>query len=147
LGLYLKFGLCKISVYPGFGLDRFHCTIKKTIHVMTVTDVMIVFYIWWHCLVLVKKRDMAYKGILFVDDLAVTVNCRTAMKVLSGYFNLCLSVKFDSLSCSFTSIAFLTKGNKCIIRQHKIVNNLIFTPIIIIHCYIPDYCKHNVGIL
>ena len=84
---------------------------------------------------------MAYQGILFVDDLAVTVNCRTAMKALSGYFNLCLSVKFDSLSCSFTSIAFLTKGNQYIIRQHKLVNNLIFTPIIIIHC------KHNVGIL
>jgi hypothetical protein len=39
---------------------------------------------------------MAYKGILFDDDHAVTVNCRTSMKALSGYFNLCLSVQFDT---------------------------------------------------
>jgi hypothetical protein len=26
LGLYLMFGLCRISVYSRFGLDRFHCT-------------------------------------------------------------------------------------------------------------------------
>jgi len=38
----------------------------------------------------------------------VAVRCRTAIKALFLYFNLCLSVMFDSLSCSFTSISFLT---------------------------------------
>jgi hypothetical protein len=27
LGLYLKFDLNEISVYSGFGLNRFHCTL------------------------------------------------------------------------------------------------------------------------
>jgi hypothetical protein len=36
------------------------------------------------------------------------VKCRTAIKVLFLYFNLCLSVKLDSFSCSFTSMFFLT---------------------------------------
>jgi len=38
----------------------------------------------------------------------VTVKCRTAIKVLLLYFNLHLSVEVDSLSCSFTTISFLT---------------------------------------
>jgi len=38
----------------------------------------------------------------------VTVKCRTTIKELFLYFNLCLSVKLDSLSCSFTTITFLT---------------------------------------
>ena len=33
---------------------------------------------------------------------------RTAIKALFVYFNFYLSVKFDSLSCSFTTISFLT---------------------------------------
>jgi hypothetical protein len=45
--------------------------------------------------------------LLIVEDPTVTVNC-TAIKVLFLYFNLCLSVILDSLSCSFTSISFLT---------------------------------------
>jgi hypothetical protein len=36
------------------------------------------------------------------------------------YFNLCLSVKLDSLSCSFTSISFLTKWSLVDIVQHDI---------------------------
>ena len=41
-------------------------------------------------------------------DSAVTVRCRTAIKALLLYFNLQLSVKLDSFSCSFTTISFLT---------------------------------------
>ena len=47
-------------------------------------------------------------AVLIVEDPTVTIKCRTAIKILFLYFNLCLSVKFDSLSCSFTSILFLT---------------------------------------
>jgi len=50
-----------------------------------------------------------------IDNPIVTVKCRTAIKVLFSYFNLCPSVNLDSLSCSFTSISFLThclKDNK-----------------------------------
>ena len=36
------------------------------------------------------------------------VKCRTAIKTMFLYINLCLSVKFASLSCSLTSISFLT---------------------------------------
>lgn len=41
---------------------------------------------------------------LLIKDLSVTVKCRTAIKVQSLYFNLCLSVMLYSLSCSFISI-------------------------------------------
>jgi hypothetical protein len=37
----------------------------------------------------------------------VTVKCRTAIKVLFLFLNLCLSVKLDSHSVSCTSISFL----------------------------------------
>ena len=43
------------------------------------------------------------------EDPTVTVKCRTAIKELLFHFNLCLSVMFDSLSCSFTYIAFPTE--------------------------------------
>jgi hypothetical protein len=42
--------------------------------------------------------------ILNVADSTVTVKCRTAIKSLFLYFNICLSVMLDSLSCSFTLI-------------------------------------------
>ena len=35
------------------------------------------------------------------------MKCRTAIKVLFLYINLCLIVKLDSLSCSLTPISFL----------------------------------------
>ena len=35
LRLHLKFGLCRISVYSGFGLDRFHC-ICRIEHVLII---------------------------------------------------------------------------------------------------------------
>ena len=38
------------------------------------------------------------------------VICRTATKVLFLYFNFCLSVMLDSLSCLSSSISFLTNG-------------------------------------
>ena len=45
----------------------------------------------------------------------VPVKCRTAIKALFLYLNVCLSVKLDRLSWSFTSIAFLFKCS--IIRE------------------------------
>jgi hypothetical protein len=45
---------------------------------------------------------------LIVKDPSVTVICRTAIKALFVYFNLCLCVMLDNLSCSFKSISFLT---------------------------------------
>jgi hypothetical protein len=45
--------------------------------------------------------------ILIVEHTTVTLKCRTAIKALFLYFNLCPSVMLDSLSCSFTYISFL----------------------------------------
>ena len=45
---------------------------------------------------------------LFIEDPTMIVKCRATLKVLFFYFNLCLSVKLDSLPCSFISISFLT---------------------------------------
>jgi len=39
----------------------------------------------------------------------MTGKCGTAIKVMSLYFNLCLSVGLDNPSWSFTSISFLTR--------------------------------------
>ena len=39
----------------------------------------------------------------------VSVKCRTAIIMLFLYINICLCVDSGSLSCSFTSISFLTK--------------------------------------
>jgi len=44
---------------------------------------------------------------LIVEDPTVTVKCRTARKALCLYFNVCLSVMLDSLSCSFTPMSFI----------------------------------------
>ena len=43
------------------------------------------------------------------EDPTATVKYRTVIKVLL-LVNLCLSVKLYSLSCSFTSISFLTNN-------------------------------------
>ena len=37
----------------------------------------------------------------------MTVECSPAIKAMFLYFNLCLSVMLDCISCSFTSILFL----------------------------------------
>ena len=42
-----------------------------------------------------------------VEGTTVTVKCRTAIIAMFLYFNLCLSVNLDSLSCSFTYIHIL----------------------------------------
>ena len=48
---------------------------------------------------------------LIIKNPTVTVKCRTAIKALFLYFNLCPSVKLGSLSCSYyTSISFLTNS-------------------------------------
>jgi hypothetical protein len=55
-----------------------------------------------------------YKMSLFgyeLFSLVITLlllKCRTAIQALFHYLNLCLSVMLDSLSCSFTSMSFLT---------------------------------------
>jgi len=51
---------------------------------------------------------------LLNEDPTVTVKCRkTALKVLILYFDMYLHVseKLNSLSCSFTSISFLSNKN------------------------------------
>ena len=54
---------------------------------------------------------------------AVTVKCRTTIKALFVYLNVCLGVKLDSLSCWFTSISSILLIN---IRYHvvAIVSNI-----------------------
>jgi hypothetical protein len=38
------------------------------------------------------------------------LKCKTEIKPLLLYFNVCLSIMLDSLSCSFTSMSFLTNA-------------------------------------
>ena len=45
---------------------------------------------------------------LIIEDPTVTVKCRTEIKALLLNINMCLSVQLHILSCSFTSISFLT---------------------------------------
>jgi hypothetical protein len=57
----------------------------------------------------VGAPQVAYREAIttMVEHPTVTVKCRTAIKVLFLYMNLCQSVKLDSLSCPFTSTSFL----------------------------------------
>jgi hypothetical protein len=56
--------------------------------------------------------------IVITEDLTVTVKCRTSIKALFIYINLCLGVTLeDSLSYSYTSLAFLKK----VVRQTEIL--------------------------
>ena len=50
------------------------------------------------------------QAVLIIEDPTVTVKCRTAIKVMFLYINSCLSIMIDRLSCSFTSISFLTNS-------------------------------------
>jgi len=43
-----------------------------------------------------------------IEDPTMTVECRTAIKEIFLYFNVCPSVKLESFSYSFTSISFVT---------------------------------------
>jgi hypothetical protein len=45
---------------------------------------------------------------VIAEDPTMTVKYRIAIKVLFLSFNLCLQVMLDNLTCSFTSISFLT---------------------------------------
>jgi hypothetical protein len=61
---------------------------------------------------------------LTVEDPTVAVKCRTAIKVLFLSSNLCLSVKLDSLSCSFIKTLTFYKGHNFVLQlkipyQHK----------------------------
>ena len=61
------------------------------------------FNIWfWNC------SDSVVFLVFHVVIEDPTVICRTAIKALLLYFKLCLSVKLDSPSCSFTSISIRT---------------------------------------
>jgi succinate dehydrogenase hydrophobic anchor subunit len=66
------------------------------------------------CFTLISVYDgllhthISVRVMFIIEDTTVTVKCRTAIKVMFLYFNLCLSVTLNSLSCSFTSISFLT---------------------------------------
>jgi hypothetical protein len=59
--------------------------------------------------------------------------CRTAIKALFSCFNLCLSVMFDSRSCWFTSISFLTIVIYVILYQawHRYLYLILHVSIII----------------
>ena len=45
---------------------------------------------------------------VIAENPTMTVKYRIAIKVLFLSFNLCLQVLLDNLTCSFTSISFLT---------------------------------------
>jgi hypothetical protein len=45
---------------------------------------------------------------VIAENPTMTVKYRIAIKVLFLSFNLCLQVMLDNLTCSFTSISFLT---------------------------------------
>ena len=57
------------------------------------------------CFILILDMSCVHS---LLKTLSITVTCRTAIKVLFVYFNLCKVV----LSCSFTSISFLTNTDK-----------------------------------
>ena len=52
--------------------------------------------------VLPKQTCLRVRVVLITEDSIVTVKCRTAIKAMYRYFELCQSVKYDSPSCSFT---------------------------------------------
>jgi len=61
----------------------------------------------------------------------VTVKCRTTIQALFLYFNLCLSVMLDGLSCSYIHISFLANqehfGMTCSISWNmKLSNHIIW---------------------
>jgi hypothetical protein len=56
---------------------------------------------------------------LIIEYLTVTVGCGAAIQVLVIYFNLCLGVILNSLSCSFTFTSFLTKSTLMKLRTDK----------------------------
>ena len=63
--------------------------------------------------IVIERMCIMHQCIL---DPMVTVKCRTAITVLFLYFNVCLSIKLDSLSCSFTFLSFHT--NICNLLQN-----------------------------
>ena len=56
-------------------------------------------------------RKKSYNQTIYLNSRHVLtpqkISTRTAIKVVFLYFNVCLSVKLDSFSCSLTSISFL----------------------------------------
>jgi hypothetical protein len=64
---------------------------------------------------------------LIIEDHTVIVKCRTVVKALFLYFNLCLSVKLDSLSCSLhqKSRQMLHQGIMSVSQESNIVRKQI----------------------
>jgi hypothetical protein len=73
---------------------------------------------------------------LIIKDPIVTVKCRTAIKMLFLYFNLCLSIMFDSLSSSFTSISFLTNFIVSNVHNHSYIKH---SPVFALHNVISNF--------
>jgi hypothetical protein len=69
---------------------------------------------------------------MIIEDHTVTVKCRTAIKVLLLYFNLCLKCNMDNLSCSFSSTPFHEISYTCILVHYEylhIKRMVLFHPI------------------
>jgi len=61
---------------------------------------------------------------LIVEDSTAAVKCRTAIKSLFLYFNLCLSVKMDCLSHLYP-YPFLLKQNINLVSNTILLTNLL----------------------
>jgi hypothetical protein len=83
---------------------------------------VLIFFVYLDCLNIITQVHTHFKAwvMLNIKDHAVNMKCWTAITSLIFYFNLCLSVKLDSLSCSFRSRFFLTK---CCV--HPSIKNLL----------------------
>jgi len=93
---YVQYKLNLLTCFP---------VIVKNLRTITIKPKLLIFISFW------KKREKKIFRSRRPSP-TVTVKCKTAIKALFLYTNLCLSVKLDSLSCSFTSISFLTNQIK-----------------------------------
>ena len=99
--LYYSCLRCVFCQLLGKSLDAFYFLF------LSLNSLEIHFTIW-----IENLKSYSWNGRDVVDRCinTVTVKCRKAIKVLLFYINVCQSVMvhYKSLSCSFTSITFLT---------------------------------------
>ena len=123
--LYLYYTLCCIFAY----VNQIYVTLTSS---LTAADIKMEHGYWYcnaqtesnsindkMCSLSLCKTSDTYTMYLssiwmassfqIVEDPIMTVKCRRTIKALFIYINLYLSVMWDSLSCSFTPISFLTK--------------------------------------